>query len=63
MLAGMTSQYADLSKENLIRTLERQDARRALGLVWERERIIQEAAHNSRKRRGDTISPEVVGGV
>lgn len=47
MLAGMTSPYADLSKEDLIRTLERRDARRALGLVWERERITQEVAHNS----------------
>jgi hypothetical protein len=44
--AGMKSPYADLSKEDLIRTLERRDARRALGLVWERERIAQEAAHN-----------------
>lgn len=42
----MGSRYDDLSKEDLIRSLERRDARRALGLVWERDRIAQDAAHN-----------------
>ena len=42
----MTSRYDDLSKEDLIRALERRDARRALGLVWERERIAPDAAQN-----------------
>jgi hypothetical protein len=47
MLGGMTSRYTDLSKEDLVRALERRDARRALGLVWERDRIAQDVAHNS----------------
>ena len=41
-----SSRYADLSREELIRLLERRDARRALGLVWERERISQDYAEN-----------------
>ena len=36
--------YDDLSREALIALLERRDARRAYGLVWEREGITPDAA-------------------
>jgi len=41
------SQYAHLDKEALIRLLERRDAERQLGLVWEREEIDTDAALNA----------------
>lgn len=41
-----TSRYSDLPREELIRLLERRDARRSLGLVWERERIARDNTDN-----------------
>lgn len=41
-----SSRYDGLSHAELIRLLERRDARRALGLVWERERISRDNAEN-----------------
>lgn len=38
------SKYAHLDKDALIRLLERHDAQRQLGLVWEREELDPEAA-------------------
>lgn len=40
------SHYAHLDKEALIRLLERRDAQRELGLVWERDEIDADAAVN-----------------
>ena len=40
--AAVSSRYDDLAREDLIRLLERRDARQRYGLLWEREgtRII-----------------------
>jgi len=43
---GGVSQYDDLDKDALIRLLQRRDAQRQLGLVWEREEIDPDAALN-----------------
>lgn len=40
------SQYDHLDKDALIRLLQRRDAQRQLGLVWEREEIDPDAALN-----------------
>ena len=40
------SRYADLDRETLIRLLERRDAQRQLGLVWERDEIEADQALN-----------------
>ncbi len=40
------SKYAEYDKDTLIRLLERRDAERQLGLVWEREEIDADAALN-----------------
>lgn len=42
----MTSRYDHLSKEDLLRLLERRDAMQRYGLVWEREGIEQDRARN-----------------
>lgn len=41
-----TSRYSDIPREELVRLLERRDARRSLGLVWERERIARNNTDN-----------------
>ena len=42
----MTNRYDHLSKEDLIRLLERRDAMQRYGLIWEREGIEQDRARN-----------------
>ena len=42
----MTKRYDHLSKEDLIRLLERRDAMQRYGLIWEREGIEQDRARN-----------------
>lgn len=43
----MTQKYDDLDRATLIRLLQRRDAERQLGLVWERDEIEDDAAVNS----------------
>lgn len=43
----MTQKYDDLDRATLIRLLQRRDAERQLGLVWERDEIEADAAVNS----------------
>lgn len=38
-VAAISSKYQDLSKDELVRILERRDSERQLGLVWERDEI------------------------
>jgi len=45
-MAASMSKYAEYDKDTLIRLLERRDAERQLGLVWEREEIDADAALN-----------------
>jgi adenine-specific DNA-methyltransferase len=42
----MMNHYEDLDRDTLIRLLQRRDAERQLGLVWEREEIEADAAVN-----------------
>ena len=42
----MTSRYDHLSRDDLIRLLERRDAMQRYGLIWEREGIERDRAHN-----------------
>lgn len=42
----MPSAYDHLDRESLIRLLQRRDADRSLGLVWEREGIEMDRALN-----------------
>ena len=44
--SGMSSRYEHLDKAALVRLLERRDAERQLGLVWERDELEADAALN-----------------
>ena len=41
------AKYDDLDRDSLIRLLQRRDAERQLGLVWERDDIEADAAINA----------------
>jgi adenine-specific DNA-methyltransferase len=41
------AKYDDLDRDSLIRLLQRRDAERQLGLVWERDDIEADAAVNA----------------
>jgi len=46
MVAPMPGRYDHLSRDDLIRLLERRDTRQLYGLVWEREGIEPDRAFN-----------------
>ena len=51
----MSGKYSDLSEEQLVELLERQDRIKKLGLVWERDAIEADAAINSNFIACETI--------